>query len=522
MAKHRYLQKRGVLGIASRGIAFSLSLTAFISSLLPSFALGGVMPVPMAPSPSKTATNGLKYIESEQFDKAARVFSKYLNSPNKSEAALSYRGLGEVDAKVAKYAKGEAELTHALALQEKLYGPKDFHLVATLNNLSQLYAVTGRFLEAQKSIDRALAVNRGKDEVQQAETLDSQAKLLLLQGKIKAANEPAEKALNLRQQNLPMGDIKIVESLNTAASAALLQSKTQEAENQVRNALALTNDYNTRNSSARAESLDLLAKVYLDGSTPKSARPLAIQALEIRTKVFGPKHPIVGETYLTLGSINMELSAFKSAEDQFRSSLRIFQDLGNVRKREEVLSTCAIAFALAGQGKLADSESFWDQAMIMQNDIPGGALNGMDTLRAAYANILWQHDNWTEALSLGGGFSLLLSDEGANATIKSVVSGATKKPKWDILNGLDQNTVFLGIGLPLLCIIFLTIISTFSNGISFGVGRPLPRAGANRRGLGPPMPGSPGYWVNDAPRSAPRYRSQAEIESSLKKRFQRY
>src|SRR5271163_4758349 len=135
MAKHRYLQKRGVLGIASRGIAFSLSLTAFISSLLPSFALGGVMPVPMAPSPSKTATNGLKYIESEQFDKAARVFSKYLNSPNKSEAALSYRGLGEVDAKVAKYAKGEAELTHALALQEKLYGPKDFHLVATLNNL---------------------------------------------------------------------------------------------------------------------------------------------------------------------------------------------------------------------------------------------------------------------------------------------------------------------------------------------------------------------------------------------------
>jgi hypothetical protein len=319
-----------------------------------------------------------------------------------------------------------------------------------------------------------------------------------------------------------MGDIKIVESLNTAALTALLQSKNSEAERQVKNALALTTDPSNRTSPARADSLDLMAKVYLDGSTPKSAKPLAIQALEIRQKIFGSKHPLVGETYLTLGSVNMELSSFKSAEDQFRSGLRIFQDFGDTRKRDEVVSTCAIAFALAAQGKLTESQGFWDQAMLIQNEVPGGSLNGIDALKAAYANILWQHDNWMEAISLGGGLSALLTEDGSNATTKSVIAGAIKKPKWDWLNGLpvDQNTLLLGIGLPLLCIIFLTIISSFTDGFAYGFGRPMPRGRPN---MGPAYgPPQGRYWTNDAPRNVVRPRPQAVVEQGLRQRFRSY
>jgi len=509
MAKRWYQLNRGVKSWPRRGLLFTLTLTLLVGTVLPTASLAAV---------PETHARGN---ESGTYDRASRMLSRGgAFNRNRDRSALNYRGLGETDCKVAKYAKGEGELNRALSMQEKLYGQNDVHLVPVLNDLGEVYGLTGHYAAARQDFDRALRINRGKDEVQQADTLDRLANLYLLQGRPKEAQEPAEKALTIRQQLLPMGDIKIAESLNTSALVALLQSKTVEAEQHVRNALALTADDDTRMSTERAESLDVLAKVYVDESTPKSARPLAIEALEIRQKLFGSKHPLVAETYLTLGSINMQLSAFKAAEDQFRSSLKIFQDFGDARKADAVLATFAIAFALAAQGKLVESQNWWDQAMLMQNEIAGGRLNCIDSLKATYANILWQRDNWAAALSLGGGF-MLPTDDGSSPITRSVVAGATRKPKKDWLAEMinDPNAVALRFALPLLCIIFLTVISTFANNWGlFSFGPLLPRRNERRTGLT-----TQAFWTSqaEAQRQLPPSQRIPLSEHGLRQRFKR-
>jgi tetratricopeptide (TPR) repeat protein len=517
MAKRWYQLNRGVKSWPRRGLLFTLTLTLLVSTLLPAVVLGAVPNNLDARAKANDA--GIKYLQSEQYDKAARIFSHSLSSShNRFQLAANYRGLGETDCRIGRYVKGEAELNRALSMQERMYGANDVHLVGVLNDLGQVYGLTGHYSAARQALERALRINHGKDEVQQADTLDRLANLYLLQGRSREAEGPAEKALTIRQQSLPMGDIKIAESLNTSALVALLQSKTTEAEQHVRNALALTTEDDTRISSERAVSLDVLAKVYVDQSTPKSARPLAIEALEIRQKIFGSKHPLVAETYLTLGSINMQLSAFKAAEDQFRSSLKIFQDFGDARKQDAVLATFAIAFALAAQGKLVESQNWWDQAMIMQNDIVGGRLSCMDALKATYANILWQRENWAAAISLGGGFMLITNDEGSNATMRSVVAGATRKAKKDWLAEMlnDPNAVILRFALPLLCVIFLTMISTFANNWGlFSFGPILPRKNSDRRGLT-----TQAFWTNEVRPLPPSQRAPVS-EHGLRQRFGR-
>jgi tetratricopeptide (TPR) repeat protein len=517
MAKRWFQLNRGVESWPQRGLLFTLTLTLSVGNLLP--ALAGTMPSNHPDSSLKANEAGIKFVQSEQYDKAARIFSRNLGTHNKAALALNYQILGATDLKVAKYSKGEAELNRALTMQEKLYGANDVHLVGVLNNLGQLYSQTGRYADAHRVLERAVRINQGRDEVQQADTLDNLANLYLLQGRSREAEAPAEKALTLRQQDLPMGDLKIAESLNTSALVALLQSKTADAQQHIRNALALTAENDSRMSSERARSLDLLAKVYVEGSTPNKARPLAIQALEIRQKIFGSKHPLVAETYLTLGSINMQLSAFKAAEDQFRSSLKIFQDFGDARAQDAVLATFAISFALAAQGKLIDSQNWWDQAMIMQNGLANGHLTCMDTLKATYANILWQHDNWSQALSIGGGLMFMVGSDGTNATTRSVVVGSTKKPtkNWLLEALSDPNAGVLRAALPLLCVIFLAILSTFANNWGlFSFGPILPRRNEHRASS------SQAFWTGDG-HSRQIAISQREplSEHGLRQRFKR-
>jgi tetratricopeptide (TPR) repeat protein len=507
MAKRWYQLNRGVKSWPRRGLLFTLILTLLVGTLLPTATLAAL---------PETQAKGN---DAGAYDRAARMLNHgAVPGRGKDRAAQNYRGLGETDCKVGRYSKGFGELNRALAMQEKLYGPSDVHLAPVLNDLGEAYGLTGHFNAARQVLDRALRLNKGKDEVTQADTLDRMANLYLLQGRAREAQDPAEKALTIRQQILPMGDIKIAESLNTSALVALLQSRTTEAEQHVRNALALTADDDTRLSTERAESLDVLAKVYVDESTPKSARPLAIEALEIRQKLFGSKHPLVAETYLTLGSINMQLSAFKAAEDQFRSSLKIFQDFGDARKADAVLATFAISFALAAQGKLVESQNWWDQAMLMQNEVAGGRLTCIDSLKATYANILWQRDNWIAALSLGGGF-MLPTDDGSNPITRSVCAGATRKPKKDWLAEImnDPNAVMLRFALPVLCIILLTMMSTFANNWGlFSFGPILPRRHDRRTGLP-----AQAFWTAVDQRALPPSQRTQLSEHGLRQRFKR-
>ncbi len=383
---------------------------------------------------------------------------------------LSLERAGSVDRATAHYQRAEKELTHALNLAQKAYGKDDAHLATIFNRLGELYANTNRTDLATTMFGRALKVNAGKNELTEAETFDHQANLLIWQGQARLAAEPAEKALTLRQRNLPVGHQKIAESLNTAALVSLFDNNLTQAEQNLRNALTLTAGSDAPKDLERARSLDLLARVYVENQSPQAARPLAVQALEIRQRVFGKKHPLVAESFLTLGSINMQLSAFHSAEDSFRSALRIFQDFGNLRKHETVLATFAIAFALAGEGKYNDSKQFFDQAMLNRAALSSND-ETLETLKAAYAHILWEQKNWSEAFNLSSTFLIGISADGEEANLRSLVSGTTKKPKdQDIFSLLMRAEANRVLALSVLAIVLLTMFGSFASGLRTGFG----------------------------------------------------
>jgi tetratricopeptide (TPR) repeat protein len=356
------------------------------------------------------------------------VFDRSLSLAGRDRKALgiSYQNIGMADCHLAKYSRSESELKRALDVEEKAFGANDPHLVGVLNELGSLYTSIGRASEARTYLNRAVTINSGKDQIAQAESLNRLALTFLAQGNADRASGPSQKALDLRQRNLPMGDAKIAESLNTEASVALLRSELKDAQQQASNALALTGD-GSPNQVERAASLDLLAKIYIEEASPRKAKPLAVEALEIRQRIFGNHHPLVGESWLTYGAVNLQMRAFRAAEDAFRTSARILQEFGDAKKDEAILSLFALSCTLSAEGKNTDAKQILDQAVVMQAQLNSKDPGRVEHLRGVYAQALLRNGNWLGAAAMGATAFLPPITFGCNPLVLVLVASCSKR-----------------------------------------------------------------------------------------------
>lgn len=469
---------------------------------------------------SRATANGSRLIENEQYASASRAFDRSVSLAGRDRKALgiSYQNIGMADCRLAKYGKSEAELKRSLDYEEKAFGANDPHLVGVLNELGALYTSIGRPNEARTYLSRAVTINSGKDETAQAESLNRLAQTFLAQGNPDKASGPSQKALDLRQRNLPMGDAKIAESLNTESSVALLRSELKDAEQQARNALALTGD-GSPDQVERATSLDLLAKIYIEEALPRKAKPLAIEALQIRERVFGNKHPLVAESFLTFGAVNLQMRAFHAAEDAFRNSAKVFTEFGEAKKDQAILALFALSCTLAAEGKNSEGKQILNQAVLMQSQLQSKDPGRVEYLRGVYAQALLRNGNWLGAAAMGATAFMPPITFGATPIVLVLVASCSK-PAIDVPVEItpvgETNELLMMCCIPIAALILYLVITNLTKDIFFARNRETPERKKNAKNIAN-ISGT--YWTESKENRIPRnpdIRVLPQAESGLR------
>ncbi len=379
---------------------------------------------------------------------------------HRSYSALENAGV--IDLRAGKYGRSEEELKRALPQEEKAFGQNDPRLIPILNELGWLYTEVGRTNDARTFLNKAIIINGGKNKAQEADTLDRIARSYLVHGNTDKASDPARNALNIRQEVLQVGDLKIAESLNTVATLSLLKNDLRDAEQSANNALAICDETGQSAQAEKARSLDLLAKISIEKSLPRQAKPQAVDALSIRKNLFGNNHPLTAESWLLYGDVNMQMKSAHMAEDAYKNAELITQSYAETKPELRILSLYSLAGALGSQGKLPDGEPYLEQAEPLYRALKEKDPARAESLRSAYLQALVQNHVWPKAIDLWATSFFEHVGGGPSSMARSYVSACTKRAKdMQVGSGNELTEVMIWAAIPIIIIYFGMFGSAF-------------------------------------------------------------
>ncbi|MDV2502366.1 MAG: MFS transporter [bacterium] len=130
-----------------------------------------------------------------------------------------------------KYEKGVPVAEEALRIGEEVFGPDDYKMAISLNNLGEFYRYRGRYAEAEPLHKRALAIRekvKGEEHPKVAQSLNNLAMTYLEQGRYAEAVPLQERAVAILEKALGRNHPLVAKSLKNYA--ALLRKTNRAAE----------------------------------------------------------------------------------------------------------------------------------------------------------------------------------------------------------------------------------------------------------------------------------------------------
>jgi tetratricopeptide (TPR) repeat protein len=126
--------------------------------------------------------------------------------------------------------------------------------------------------------------------------------------------------------------------------------------------------------------IEALARLHLDLGRPHEALPLAREAFEGRRVLFGDSARDTLRARETLGEALLESGATADAEYTLRETLRAFERF-DPRDRYRWITACALAAAIARQGRSDEAEALADEACRALAQAPSTATRELTAAR---------------------------------------------------------------------------------------------------------------------------------------------
>lgn len=283
---------------------------------------------------------------------------------------------------LAAYAQARPLFERALAIREKMLGPKHPDVANILNNLALLLSNHGDFAVARPLHERALAIHEkalGPEHPNVATSLNNLAQLLQAQGDFSGAQPLYERALAIREKVLGPEHRLTARSLNNLASLLHIQGDIAGAWPLVKRALAIKEKVLGPEHPSTAASLALLARLLKEEGDFSGARPLYERALSITEKAFGPEHPETATSLNNLASLFHAQGDLAAARPPYERALAI---------QEKALGPKHPTTSIA-RGNLAK--------LLLASGNPGEALTFGETALAAHERALGQDHPTTKS-----------------------------------------------------------------------------------------------------------------------------
>ncbi|HEY8965008.1 MAG TPA: CHAT domain-containing tetratricopeptide repeat protein [Candidatus Methylacidiphilales bacterium] len=289
------------------------------------------------------------------------------DAPAVAAAALE---LGWFYSNMTEYEKARALFDQSLAMRQRLYGQSAPPVAEVLNGLGVLEENRGHFPEAEKAYLAALAIREdryGPDAAATTTTVNNLATLYWSMGENEKAALYFTRALEARERTQGPEALVTATSLNNLALLYRSLGAYEKAEPLLRRVLRIRREklgsdhpftlitesdlgliYHDLHEDAKAEPLLLrvatlqrriigpgpdtarslfhLACFYDETGRTSEATPLHEEALEMRLKILGERHPETAGSYGFLGRHDHLMGDFKAARLHYDKALSI--DLG--------------------------------------------------------------------------------------------------------------------------------------------------------------------------------------------------
>ncbi len=176
------------------------------------------------------------------------------------------------------------------------------------------------------------------------------------QGRFELASESYAQALETSRAFAP-GDPRSVRTLAQRAELRLSQGWYEGAEQDYRAVISAERANAAENGAALANALNSLSVFYLDLDRIPEAESLLVEAIEIRTRLYGGEHPYVAVLLQNLGDAERRAAKHAAAEPLLVRALSIYARAGRDFWREASIAQNNLALVFAATGRAQEAET---------------------------------------------------------------------------------------------------------------------------------------------------------------------
>ena len=271
--------------------------------------------------------------------------------------ALGFLAWEEVDLPTARTA-----LERALAIRERLLGPRHASTGATLNDLARLHLSAGRYTEAQAAFERALRIREavfGPEHAVVAQSLRGLGDVLRSTGDSTRAQAVLERALAIFEKRFGTDHAAVASTLHLLGLVAQHRGDLPLARVRFERALDIRERVFGPAHANVAVTLRALSYLSRVAGNRAQSRAYAERAVRIREQALGPDSPALAWDLNTLGQILRRDNDHARARAVFERALQLARKggLGEVEWR-----------AAAGLGFLAEANGRWLDAVTMHRE----------------------------------------------------------------------------------------------------------------------------------------------------------
>jgi len=238
--------------------------------------------------------------------------------------------------------------------------------------IGNVYRSLGAYDSARELLEEALEIRNelypgGSTAV--ADTMHNLGEVLLQQGKTKDAEVLFRNALVLRQRLLGSGHSDVAATLNRLGQAIQEQGRYEEAAEYYERVRLL--EPTLAPNEQVIESRNGLAVVSIRTGDLKTAEELLREALEMRKRLHGEKHPEVAVSMTNLGAVLGMQGKYTEAEPYLKGALDLYRELLEPDHPTLAKSLNNMAKLLQRQGELGPAEGLLREAIEIERKRPG-------------------------------------------------------------------------------------------------------------------------------------------------------
>ena len=341
-----------------------------------------------------------QYREAEVlFARAVKLWSG--NPAFEEDLAKAYHNLASAYRAESRYHDAAGSFQRAIDLRESLYGSNDLTLLPVLNDFGSMYIDMADYGQAERILQRAMAIVRLHDArrtVAGADVLNNLAVIDREQGRMAEAEQLYRQALDVyRATSDAQREVKALNNLGRVLAA---QKRDKEAERLYRQAIAEAKQKLGPSDPGLALGLSNLAKFLISRRKFSAAEPLLKRAEAIDGAAFGVNSARLGYDLANEGMAAAGRKRYADAETFYERSLAILEKALPPNHPEVGRAMARLADAYGHADRWDDSEKLYRRAIENLQKAWGSDDPHLIGILESYEAVLRAHQDYAEAESV--------------------------------------------------------------------------------------------------------------------------